>query len=199
MAFIIGLTGGIASGKSTVSKMFQKRGIPVVDADQIAREVVERGKEAYEKIVGAFGREILNEDGSINRAKLGSIVFQHKTKRELLNSIVHPAVRKEMKKKQEQFVLQGAKAVVLDIPLLFESDLTHLVDKIIVVYVNENTQLQRLMKRNHLSKEEALARINAQMPLKEKIKMADEVIDNEGEFNDTERQLEEILQKWGIC
>lgn len=199
MAFIIGLTGGIASGKSTVSKMFQKRGIPVVDADQIAREVVETGKEAYEKIVGAFGREILNEDGSINRAKLGSIVFQHKTKRELLNSIVHPAVRKEMKKKQEQFVLQGAKAVVLDIPLLFESDLTHLVDKIIVVYVNENTQLQRLMKRNHLSKEEALARINAQMPLKEKIKMADEVIDNEGDFNDTERQLEEILQKWGIC
>lgn len=199
MAFIIGLTGGIASGKSTVSKMFQKRGIPVVDADQIAREVVETGKEPYEKIVEAFGRKILNEDGSINREKLGSIVFQQKSKRELLNSIVHPAVRKEMKKKQEQFVMQGAKAVVLDIPLLFESDLTHLVDKIIVVYVNENTQLQRLMKRNHLSKEEALARINAQMPLKEKIKMADEVIDNEGDFNDTERQLEKILQKWGIC
>lgn len=137
MTMIIGLTGGIASGKSTVSEMLKKRGIPVIDADLIAREVVEVGKKAYTEIVNAFGKEILNEDLTINRARLGSIVFQNEDKREKLNSIVHPEVRLEMKRRQEQLISEGAKAVVLDIPLLFESNLKHLVDKVIVVYTEE--------------------------------------------------------------
>lgn len=198
MTMIIGLTGGIASGKSTVSEMLKKRGIPVIDADLIAREVVEVGKKAYTEIVNAFGKEILNEDLTINRARLGSIVFQNEDKREKLNSIVHPEVRLEMKRRQEQLISEGAKAVVLDIPLLFESNLKHLVDKVIVVYTGEKNQLERLMKRNNFSKEEALSRINAQMPLKEKVKFADAVINNDGTLEETEQQLENILMNWGI-
>jgi dephospho-CoA kinase len=198
MTMIIGLTGGIASGKSTVSEMLKKRGIPVIDADLIAREVVEVGKKAYTEIVNAFGKEILNEDLTINRARLGSIVFQNEDKREQLNSIVHPEVRLEMKRRQEQLISEGAKAVVLDIPLLFESNLKHLVDKVIVVYTGEKNQLERLMKRNNFSKKEALSRINAQMPLKEKVKFADAVINNDGTLEETEQQLENILMNWGI-
>lgn len=198
MTMIIGLTGGIASGKSTVSEMLKKRGIPVIDADLIAREVVEVGKKAYTEIVNAFGKEILNEDLTINRARLGSIVFQNEDKRKKLNSIVHPEVRLEMKRRQEQLISEGAKAVVLDIPLLFESNLKHLVDKVIVVYTGEKNQLERLMKRNNFSKEEALSRINAQMPLKEKVKFADAVINNDGTLEETEQQLENILMNWGI-
>ncbi|MEK5270880.1 dephospho-CoA kinase [Aeribacillus sp. FSL K6-8394] len=198
MTMIIGLTGGIASGKSTVSEMLKKRGIPVIDADLIAREVVEVGKKAYTEIVNAFGKEILNEDLTINRARLGSIVFQNEDKREKLNSIVHPEVRLGMKRRQEQLISEGAKAVVLDIPLLFESNLKHLVDKVIVVYTEEKNQLERLMKRNNFSKEEALSRINAQMPLKEKVKFADAVINNDGTLEETEQQLENILMNWGI-
>ncbi|MEK4383214.1 dephospho-CoA kinase [Aeribacillus sp. FSL K6-2848] len=198
MTMIIGLTGGIASGKSTVSEMLKKRGIPVIDADLIAREVVEVGKKAYTEIVNAFGKEILNEDLTINRARLGYIVFQNEDKREKLNSIVHPEVRLEMKRRQEQLISEGAKAVVLDIPLLFESNLKHLVDKVIVVYTGEKNQLERLMKRNNFSKKEALSRINAQMPLKEKVKFADAVINNDGTLEETEQQLENILMNWGI-
>lgn len=198
MTMIIGLTGGIASGKSTVSEMLKKRDIPVIDADLIAREVVEVGKKAYTEIVNAFGKEILNEDLTINRARLGSIVFQNEDKRKKLNSIVHPEVRLEMKRRQEQLISEGAKAVVLDIPLLFESNLKHLVDKVIVVYTGEKNQLERLMKRNNFSKEEALSRINAQMPLKEKVKFADAVINNDGTLEETEQQLENILMNWGI-
>lgn len=198
MTMIIGLTGGIASGKSTVSEMLKTRGIPVIDADLIAREVVEVGKKAYTEIVNAFGKEILNEDLTINRARLGSIVFQNEDKREKLNSIVHPEVRLEMKRRQKQLISEGAKAVVLDIPLLFESNLKHLVDKVIVVYTGEKNQLERLMKRNNFSKKEALSRINAQMPLKEKVKFADAVINNDGTLEETEQQLENILMNWGI-
>jgi len=196
MSLIVGLTGGIASGKSTVSNMLRDYGIPVICADQIAREVVNVGTKAYKQIVHQFGKQILNEDQTINRAKLGSIVFQNETKRKQLNEIVHPAVREEMRKQQSYFTQQGEPIVVLDIPLLFESNLTHLVDKVIVVYVNEQTQLERLMKRNDFTKEEALARINAQMPLKEKVNKADEMIDNNGTIEETKNQLEKILLKW---
>lgn len=178
MALTIGLTGGIASGKSTVTKMIRELGIPVIDADQIARDVVKMGEEAYNQIIQAFGQEILQEDGEIDRAKLGAIVFHNEQERKKLNAIVHPAVRRRMLAEKEAYVQKGAKTVVLDIPLLFESELTHLVDKTIVVYVDDDVQLERLMKRNGFSKEEALARIQAQMPLREKVKKADAVIDN---------------------
>lgn len=198
MSLIVGLTGGIASGKSTVSSMFREFGIPVICADQIAKDVVNVGTPVYKQIVKQFGEQILNRDQTINRAKLGSVVFHNEMKRKQLNDIVHPAVREEMRKQQEKYTFQGEPIVVLDIPLLFESKLTHLVDKVIVVYVDDETQIKRLMMRNGFSKEEALARINAQMPLKEKVKKANEVIDNNGTIEETKEQLKNILAAWGF-
>ncbi|WP_199425614.1 dephospho-CoA kinase [Thermaerobacillus caldiproteolyticus] len=198
MSLTIGLTGGIASGKSTITQMMRELGIPVIDADQVAREVVEIGKEAYKNIIEVFGREILQENGEINRAKLGAIVFHDEEKRKKLNAIVHPAVRQHMLAKKEEYIHRGEKTIVLDIPLLFESGLTHFVDKIIVVYVDEHIQLERLMKRNGFSQDEALARIQAQMPLHEKVKKADAVIDNNGTIEETKQQLLQILTKWDV-
>lgn len=196
MAFIVGLTGGIASGKSTVSKLFEKRGFTIVDADIAARKVVEPGEKAYTAIVEEFGNGILLEDGSLNRAKLGSIVFQNEEKREKLNAIVHPAVRKKMKEWQEEAIEAGKQTVILDIPLLYESKLTHFVEKTIVVYVDEETQLTRLMERNEYSQEEAQSRISSQMPLSEKVKMAEAVIDNNGTIEETEKQLDQLIENW---
>lgn len=197
MAVIIGLTGGIASGKSTVSNMLKDLGIPVIDADEEARLAVEKGEKAYDQIVEYFGEDILHADGTINRPKLGSIIFPNEQKRKVLNSIVHPAVRQNMLRKQEQYLEEGHKFVVLDIPLLFESKLTHLVDKIILVFVNEQTQLARLMARNNFTEVEANERIASQLPLREKLQWADQVIDNNGTIEETRQQLLSILTKWG--
>jgi dephospho-CoA kinase len=192
---VIGLTGGIASGKSTVSNMIRKQGIRVIDADQIAREVVEVGKPAYQQIVDTFGDEILHDDQTINREKLGTLIFADQKKREQLNHIVHPAVRKEMLTQTQEEKEQHAKLVVLDIPLLFESKLTYMVDKTILVYVDEEKQLKSLMERNDLSEDDAKIRIRSQLPLKEKIKLSDEIINNNGSIEETEAQLHELLRK----
>ncbi len=196
MTLVIGLTGGIASGKSTVSNMLKDRGITVIDADVEARLAVEKGEEAYKAIVHHFGSEILLPDGSINRSKLGAIIFSDQRKRKVLNDIVHPVVRKKMLQKKEQSIQQGESIVILDIPLLFESGLTNLVDKTILVYVDEEKQIERLMNRNHFSKEEALARIHSQFSLKEKRTLADAVIDNNGSVENTNLQLLRILNGW---
>ncbi|TYR82186.1 dephospho-CoA kinase [Priestia megaterium] len=196
MTVVIGLTGGIASGKSTVSNMLKKLGIPVIDADQIAREVVQKGKSAYTEIVKTFGDQILQKDLEIDRAALGTVVFHNEEERKKLNSIVHPAVRREMVKQKEEQIKAGYDVVVLDIPLLFESQLSYLVDKVIVVYVDETTQLQRLQKRNELLKEEANARIQSQLPLIEKVPLADAVINNNGTVEETKQQLLSILALW---
>lgn len=198
MALIIGLTGGIASGKSTVSEMFKHKGITVIDADLEARLAVEKGEEAYFQIIEHFGQSILLNDRSINRQKLGDIIFNHEEERITLNSIVHPAVRRRMNNKKEEALSKGESVVVMDIPLLFESNLTHMVDKILLVFVDEEIQLQRLMKRNNYSREEAEIRINSQMPLIEKKQKADAVIDNNGSMENTERQLNYILKQWGF-
>ncbi|WJQ09909.1 dephospho-CoA kinase [Geobacillus stearothermophilus] len=196
MAFTIGLTGGIASGKSTVSAMMRELGLPVIDADEAARAVVRPGEEAYRQIVAAFGPGILRADGEIDRAKLGAIVFNDEQQRKVLNAIVHPAVRKKMLAEKEAHIRSGAKTVVLDIPLLFESGLTHWVDKVLVVYVDDDVQLRRLMARNGFTEEEALARIRSQWPMAEKVKRADAVIDNNGTIEETRRQLLDILHQW---
>ncbi|WP_096153022.1 MULTISPECIES: dephospho-CoA kinase [Bacillus] len=195
MAKIIGLTGGIASGKSTVANMMRNVGIPIVDADIVAREVVDIGKPAYRQIVEVFGKSILYEDGSINRPALGNIIFHQEERRKKLNEIVHPAVRTKMKEDAANYIKEGHPLVVMDIPLLFESKLTHLVEKTLLVYVDESTQLERLMERNLLSKEDAIARIKSQLPLKEKIKLADEVINNNGSIAETEAQLQDLLER----
>ncbi|WP_147803418.1 dephospho-CoA kinase [Alkalicoccus halolimnae] len=191
----LGLTGSIATGKSTVTGMFRDRGYPVIDADIISREVVEPGKPALEEIVEYFGKSVLYEDGTLNRKKLGDIVFEHPEEREKLNSIVHPAVRLEMKSRAEEAEREGEKLIVLDIPLLIENDLYYLIDEVLVVYVPEEVQKQRLMERNGYSEEEASRRISSQLSIEKKRKEADFLIDNSGTLDDTERQVEELIEK----
>ncbi|MBM7571954.1 dephospho-CoA kinase [Aquibacillus albus] len=198
MAMVIGLTGGIASGKSTISNMITTFGIPVIDADVISRQVVEPGESAYRKIVDYFGENILHDDRTINRNKLGQIVFSDEEKRKALNKMVHPEVRKTMLNQKEDLINAGNKAVVLDIPLLFESKRTALVDQILVVYVDEDTQLSRLMKRDGFTEEESQSRIKSQMPLKQKQEMADAIIDNRGSLEQSRKQLEKIFIDWKI-
>lgn len=198
MTLIIGLTGSIASGKSTVSAMFHEYHIPVVDADKISRDVVCPGEKAYQQIVETFGEKILLKDNTIDRKKLGAIIFPDKEKRTQLNEIVHPAVRETMLKQREEYVAGGATCVVLDIPLLFESKLTHFIDKTLVVYVNKETQLKRLMTRDNSTEAEANSRINSQISLDEKAKMADAVIDNNGTREQTKEQLDDFLAAWKV-
>ncbi|WP_017726621.1 dephospho-CoA kinase [Halalkalibacterium ligniniphilum] len=195
---IIGLTGGIASGKTSVSKMFKELKIPVVDADQIAREVVQPGEDAYKRIVAHFGKGILQEDGTIERKKLGAIVFNDDSERNVLNGIVHPAVRERMQNQRKEYEAQGAKSIVFDIPLLYESNLFHLVDKVLLVYVDEAVQLKRLMDRDQAGEEDAQSRISSQLPLKGKIEKADAVINNNGTLAETRAQLEKILDEWNV-
>ncbi|HAQ08036.1 MAG TPA: dephospho-CoA kinase [Bacillus bacterium] len=198
MSLVIGLTGGIASGKSTVSKMLAEMGMPVIDADIEARLAVGIGEKAYDDIIRHFGSSIVKENGEINRQKLGTIIFNDEAKRKLLNSIVHPAVRERMAQKRQEAEAASEKAIIMDIPLLFESKLTSLVEKVILVYVDEDTQLERLMKRNGFSEAEALSRIHSQMPLKDKVELSDAVIDNTGRVDQTKQQLMGILRDWGI-
>ncbi|CAM5201988.1 Dephospho-CoA kinase OS=Ureibacillus acetophenoni OX=614649 GN=coaE PE=3 SV=1 [Ureibacillus acetophenoni] len=195
---IIGLTGSIASGKSTVAKMLKEYGLPIVDADVVARVVVEPGTPTLAKIAEAFGQEVITENGEMDRAKVGSIIFNDESKRKVLNEIIHPAIRAEMLRQRDEHLANGAKTVIMDIPLLFESKLQHFVEKILVVTVSEETQLKRLMERNNLSKEEAIARISSQLPLSEKEKGADAVIDNNGSIEETQKQLETILRNWEV-
>jgi dephospho-CoA kinase len=198
MALTIGLTGGIASGKSSVARMLLAMDIPVIDADVEARKAVEKGEKAYLQIIEAFGSEILTTTGDIDRGKLGSIIFHNEDKRLQLNAIVHPAVRERMNNEKVRYLTQGSKVVVLDIPLLFESKLTHMVEKIILVYVELEVQLKRLMARNQLTESEAMARIQSQLPLIEKVKLADAIIDNNGIIDDSKGQLIQILKDWEV-
>ncbi|MEO4051969.1 dephospho-CoA kinase [Solibacillus sp. CAU 1738] len=195
---IIGLTGSIASGKSTVAEMLKGYGLPIVDADVVAREVVEPGTPTLALIAEAFGPEVIATDGTMDRAKVGALIFHDTAKRKQLNDIIHPAIRAEMLRQREEFVANGAETVIMDIPLLFESKLQHYVEKILVVSVKEDVQLARLMERNNLSRDEALARINSQLPMSVKEKGADAVIYNNLNIEATEKQLQHILQNWNV-
>ena len=194
---IIGLTGSIASGKSTIADMIRNMGLPIVDADLVARQVVEVGSPTLAEIVEEFGQDILLSTGEMGRAKVGAIIFNDEQNRLKLNSIIHPAIRVEMIRQRDAYVGEG-KHVVMDIPLLFESKLQHLVDKILVVTVSPDVQLQRLMTRNNLSKEEAEARIASQLPLKEKEEGADAIIYNNGTIEQSKHQLLDIMHSWEV-
>lgn len=198
MALIIGLTGSIASGKSTVSSMFDDFNIPVIDADKLARVVVNPGEKAYEEVIHTFGQEILREDTTLDRKKLGAIIFADEEKRKRLNSIVHPAIREEMLQRKDTYLEAGEKCVVLDIPLLFESKLTHFADKTVVVYVDEDVQLKRLMERDEYTEEEAKQRIHTQIPVKQKAELADAIINNNGTKHESYDQLERLLKEWNV-
>lgn len=191
---LIGLTGGIASGKSTVTNFFREFAIPVIDSDIVAREVVEPGKEAWAQIVEHFGDEILLPNKEIDRKKLSKIIFNDQQKREVLNNITHPIIISEIMTRAKELHLTN-KNVVIDIPLLFESKREELFDLIIVVYVNKEIQLQRLMRRDNIAENEAITKIKAQLDLEEKKKKADIVIYNEKSLEDTREQVQQIVDK----
>ncbi|MBZ5201136.1 dephospho-CoA kinase [Planomicrobium chinense] len=193
---IIGLTGSIASGKSTVSAMLAEMGYPIVDADKVARLVVEPGSETLEKIRELFGDEVILPDGTMDRKKVGELIFNDPASRKKLNDVIHPAIRMEMLRQRGEFLDQGFATVIMDIPLLFESRLQHLVDKVLVVSVTEELQLKRLMERNGLSEKEARARIASQLPMSVKEEGADAVIYNNGSVDETKWQLNRILDQW---
>lgn len=193
---IIGLTGSIASGKSTVSQMLQELGYPVVDADLVARQVVEPETDTLRNIQQAFGPEVIREDGSMDREKVGSIIFNDPASRKKLNDIIHPAIRQEMLRQRQAHLDAGFETVIMDIPLLFESKLQHMVDKILVVSVSEEEQLRRLVERNNFTEKDARARIASQLPMSVKEAGADEVLDNNGTVENTRRQLMRILDNW---
>jgi dephospho-CoA kinase len=175
--------------------MLRERGIPVIDADAIAREVVEPGMPAFKSIVRHFGQGILKEDGRLDRKKLGEIVFSDESERHVLNTIVHPEVRRVMRQQAERAEKAGEPVVFMDIPLLYESKLQHMVEKIVVVYVPATTQLERLIERDELDQEQAMKRLQAQLPIEQKKAWADYVIDNQGTREETARQVDELLVK----
>ncbi|PPQ89968.1 hypothetical protein CVT25_009608 [Psilocybe cyanescens] len=192
---VIGLTGGIATGKSTVSAMLKASKIPIVDADVIARQVVEPGTQGLAKIKKVFGDDVLLSDGTLDRKKLGSIIFNDEGKRKQLNKIVHPAVRKAMLWQVLGFWIRGHKYCVMDVPLLIEGGLWQLVAQVVVVYCSDELQLQRLMQRDGSSREDATSRLNSQLPISEKVSYADIVIDNSGSKQELERHIDGLIQK----
>ncbi|MDH6426300.1 dephospho-CoA kinase [Paenibacillus sp. FSL R5-0636] len=196
---IIGLTGGIASGKSTVSALLVNKGARLVDADVIAREVMLPGHEVLAAAAKQFGKEILFPDGTLNRAKLGEIVFQDPVALQTLNNLTHPAIRQEIKDRMYSMEQEEPKRlIIVDIPLLFESGLETLFHEIVVVYVPREMQIARLMERNRLSLEEAEARLNAQMDIEQKRNKADYIIDNSGDLAYTEQQVAVFWDRLGL-
>nr|CAD7587494.1 unnamed protein product [Timema genevievae] len=187
--FIVGLTGGIATGKSTVSEVFKEHGIPVIDADVMAR----KGK-AWHKIKKEFGEDVFTKDGQLNREALGELIFQDVEKRRKLNEITHPEISREMFWAAVRCIFQGHQFIVMDLPLLFESgSMLEYIHKIIVVTCEEDLQLQRLMDRNSMSESRAKQRISAQMPLDSKCEKGHFVVENSGTVDDTRQQVLKII------
>ena len=190
--FKIGLTGGIASGKSTVLTYFKDKGIPYIDADIVAREVVEPGTEGLQAIVETFGSNVLHADGTLNREALGAIVFHNEEKRQLLNSCLKTHIRNRIMELTSQYEQGNTPILIYDIPLLIEGEWYTMMDEVWLVYVNEMTQIERLMSRNGYTREDALARINSQMRLDDKRAFADIIVDNNGTPHDLTVQLNTI-------
>lgn len=192
----IGLTGGIATGKSTVSSMLTRKGALLVDADVIAREVMLPGHPVLAEVAAYFGQDVIQADGQLDRKKLGEIIFHDEKKRQALNEITHPAIRREIRKQMTDYeAAYPDRLVVVDIPLLYESELQSLFEKVIVVYVPREIQLHRLMERDNITKERAEARLNSQMDIEQKKQLADEVIDNSGTLEKTSFQVDELWKR----
>lgn len=192
----VGLTGGIGSGKTTVVKMFRKKGALVVDHDRLAHFVQNPDGPVWQKIVSHFGREILNEDRTINRGKLGDIVFQDPGRLDLLNRIVHPAVFEAWQKNLSALKLGNPGAIVIsDVPLLIEAGWQDKVDVVLLVYTPAVVQLDRIIRRDGAGRDAAQKRLDAQIPIEEKIRFADLIIRNEGSLDALEEQVEDIWKK----
>lgn len=191
---VIGLTGGIASGKSKITEWFREDGIPVVDADILYKELSKVGEVLYNKIIEAFPM-CLGKDGSINFSKLGQIVFSEESQRLKLNQIAHPEVLQEMKNRIEAEKQKGTSLIILSVPLLFESKIETLCDKVITVYTTFDIETKRLMERDHISQEYAVKKITSQMSLEEKKRLSDYVIDNSDSLENTKQQYHSILRE----
>ena len=189
---VIGLTGGIASGKSTVSAKLKELGAAVIDADLLARDVVRKGEIAYNKIVQCFGEDILLPGGDIDRKKLGNIVFSDKEKLALLNSITHPEIINRMKERIQELKAERAKVIVVNAAILIEMGLHKYVDSVWVLSVDRETQLKRLVERDKFNYREAENRINSQFTNEVRKKYADVVIDNSKPIEEVEKRLEEL-------
>ena len=192
---LVGLTGGIASGKSTVAKILQDLGAAIVNADELAREVVLPGREAWKEVVAAFGVDILQTDQNLDRQKLRTLIFNQPEARKRLESIIHPRVRALAEERIRQYGAAGYPVVIYEVPLLFEGKLQEWLRPVILVACNLETQTARLQKRDHLARADAEKHIAAQMSLTEKRRLADYVIENNGSLADLERQTRQILEK----
>ena len=190
---LVGLTGGIATGKSTVSELFRRLGCEVIDADLLAREVVAPGEPALAEIAEEFGRDVLQPDGALDRKKLGAIVFGDAARRKRLEQITHPAIAQRFQRRLEELEARGFDGIVLwDAPVMIESGGYKQMEKLVVVATDEATQAARLCARDAIEAAEADRKIKSQMPVAEKAKLADYVIDNAGDRAATERQVREV-------
>lgn len=192
MKRVIGITGGIASGKSNVCNILREQGYTIIDADEISKTLSKKGGICYEAILRAFGPEYLDKEDEINRPKLGKLIFSNSAAKHVLNQATHPFVLEEIKKKIGQ---APDDLVFVDIPLLFEAKFEHLCDKIICVFVKKKIQVERLMARDGIGEDYALEKIHSQMDLYMKKTLADYVIDSEGSFEETKKQVLEIIKR----
>lgn len=192
---VIGLTGGIGSGKSTVSRFLAELGALIIDADKVGHELLKPNTKIWREVVAAFGEQILTPDGEINRKKLASLVFGSPRRLELLNQLMHPEIKKAVKSQLLEYQRQGASVVVLEAPLLVEAGWTELVDEVWVTIASETTVLERLEQQTGLSQTEALARIRSQLPTRERLKHADVVIATEKSLDELRTEVKKLWQR----
>lgn len=196
---LIGLTGGIGTGKSTVTNILKGKGYNVLDADKISREVVEKGKPGYQEIVEEFGESILLDDGNLDRKSLGNIIFRNEKQRKKLNEIIHPYIFKRIEELKNE-ISKNNNILFLDIPLLFEEynifrEYNIVFDEIWLVYANRKTQVSRIMKRDSISEKDALDKINSQIDIEDKKCKASEILDNSGKIEELEKQVDKLLKR----
>ena len=192
---LVGLTGGIASGKSTVAKILERLGAAVINADTLSREVVEPGQDAWKEIVNAFGADVLQSDQTLDRQKIRTIIFNNPDFRKKLESIIHPRVRALAEERIREHTAAGYSIIVYEVPLLFEGNLQEWLRPVILVACDIGTQRTRLQQRDHLTDAEAQKHIDAQMSLTEKRRLADYVIENNGSLADLEQQVRAVVEK----
>lgn len=192
MKQVIGVTGGIASGKSNVLGVIKELGYPVIDCDSIAHRLAQKGESVYNRIIEVFGNDYLLEDGNLNRKKLGNLIFHDAASKELLNQISHPLIHNEVVKEINK-IKDGL--VFIDVPLLYESGFDSLCDKVICVYLDKKLQIERLMERDKIDMDYANSKISSQMDLNKKKDLADYIIDSKGSFDETKCQVLKILEE----
>lgn len=195
MSITVGLTGGIATGKSTVAQLWQERGAAIINADQIAREVVRPGEPALAQIAKVFGQEVLGRDGELERKALARLVFGDPAQLKLLNALTHPPILQLIRERIAEQKAAGVPVIIVEAPLLIETGLHRLVDKVVLVTASVETQITRLKERDGLTRDEALARIRSQLPVEEKLRWADYIIDTDLPYPEVVRQVQDLWEE----